>query len=479
MSESDDVMMKMKPWCTSGPDIVVMFGNFSLEETTSAHRKSSVRDEELFGRMKAKRPFRKIVMRMRKPTPTPAPTPTTTTTTPSLSTTSSVVVANNNINNNPSPRPAQQPTPTPTKQAAISLRHPRGLVNAANTCFKNSILQALLASAGFRSMLESLAHADAPPSKHPVLSQLISFLRAYDTERDAFPALGASNTPKAPREVVGLSAPRFCEFTRYLDQGPEAEGKQQDAHEFMSFLLDALHEELLATQSHIIPRANTSTNDEWSIVGKNSKPILSNTIEHQPSIVSALFGIGTRSTIEIGNNRRQSTTLQPHSFSIHLDIAAQGVNSVETALAQYTKSEKLEDFVCDKTHAVVAATKCLQFETLGEVVILHFKRFTYRLKQGEYSAQKVQKLISFPLAFQINKSHFSSLAQDSQKNSMLRLFAVVRHHGHEVSTGHYTCDAQHPDSGKWIRFNDMRVTSITLDQALDQTDAYVLFYSRK
>ena len=54
------------------------------------------------------------------------------------------------------------------------------------------------------------------------------------------------------------------------------------------------------------------------------------------------------------------------------------------------------------------------------------------------------------------------------------LVATITHHGMDPSKGHYTADARLLN-GKWLRFDDQSVTSISDEEVL-HNQAYVLFY---
>ena len=59
-----------------------------------------------------------------------------------------------------------------------------------------------------------------------------------------------------------------------------------------------------------------------------------------------------------------------------------------------------------------------------------------------------------------------------------KLDAVVSHHGDGMEQGHYTC-IERRDSGEWVEYNDMRVTSLGFNlsaHAKYLSDAYILIY---
>jgi ubiquitin C-terminal hydrolase len=74
-------------------------------------------------------------------------------------------------------------------------------------------------------------------------------------------------------------------------------GRQEDAQEFLGYLLDGLHEELLILNLR---------EEEWHHIGKNSKPLLN---IQKASRLTSIFGGKLKSIVKTGG--KESVTLEP------------------------------------------------------------------------------------------------------------------------------------------------------------------------
>ena len=242
-------------------------------------------------------------------------------------------------------------------------------------------------------------------------------------------------------------------------------GHQHDAEEFLGFLLDELHEELvriLKKSSDTVgssPIPSETSEDGWLEVGHKQKHASTRTTEILESPITKIFGGKLRSEFKVAG--QVSAVLEPYQ-PLQLDIQSPQVKTIVDALKQLTKPETIHgNFNTSKGNNVSAtATKQVFIENLPLVLILHLKRFQYDNKGG---TQKIWKKIGYPLQLDIPKEALSP-KQRLSPQAKYKLIGVVYHHGKSASGGHYTVDVLRQDGKNWIRFDDTVIKSVHTDE---------------
>ncbi|XP_021759803.1 ubiquitin carboxyl-terminal hydrolase 24-like isoform X1 [Chenopodium quinoa] len=354
---------------------------------------------------------------------------------------------------------------------------PRGLINAGNLCFLNATLQALLSCSPFLKLLQELRTRDIPKVDYPTLIAFVDFVSEFDIPH------GSSSKPRDPNIVdTGRPfSPAMFEdvvkkFTPDVPSGFSGRTRQEDAQEFLSFVMDQMHDELLklggqnsgmaARKSSLV---SSSEDDEWETVGPKNKSAVTRTQSFVPSELSAIFGGQLKSVVKAKGNKA-SATIQPYLL-LHLDIFPEAVHTIEDALRQFCAQEALEGYRASNTGkaGLVTASKSVKIQTLSKIMILHLMRFSY----GSQGSTKLHKPVHFPLEFVLISQLLVSPTTEGRK---YKLVATITHHGRDPSKGHYTADACYPD-GQWIRFDDASVTPVPTSKVLHD-QAYVLFYKQ-
>ena len=97
-------------------------------------------------------------------------------------------------------------------------------------------------------------------------------------------------------------------------------GRQEDAQEFLGFLLDGIHEELCLNHPQ-----QTTQNDDWVQVGKKNKSVIARRTESTETSISRLFGGRFRSIVRVPGSK-DSVTVEPF-FTLQLDITVLVANA--------------------------------------------------------------------------------------------------------------------------------------------------------
>lgn len=351
--------------------------------------------------------------------------------------------------------PSQQAPSQPHAPAAAAARvpvegewtppEPRGIINRKNECFINSVLQVLVTCQPLAAAVMSTASQSAG-----CLATTQDFLQAYTSGKDAL-------EPEAHvHPFLGLFRPNGHGST------------QEDAQEFMAFLLDQLHEQTL----HAPAAEPDESKDEWLEVGKrNRSAVMQQRAEQlKESAMSAVASCVVRSALKRRGASMESASRE-RLFMLPLEIAHSRIDHVEDAIQAFMCKETIEGVQSNR--GKVVAAKHNELDSVPQVLMLQLKRFTF----GQKGAEKLGKRLEFDMDLELSAQHMSSALQLSlgKEAARYRLQGVVSHHGKRMGDGHYTCDGCVQD--KWFRFDDRSVKPISPEQVLNQ-QAYILVYQR-
>ena len=310
-------------------------------------------------------------------------------------------------------------------------------------------------------------------STTPLVDAMIMFMQEFgtiagETSSDALRKMltqqqleqyGEPVTPEYVYDAI-RRLPRFQGMRR---------GHQQDAEEFLGFLLEGLHDEcveIIQSQSPSSQEENAESSgpeaaagDGWLEVGPKQKSAVTRTAGQQDisSPITKIFGGNLRSELRIPG-RKDSVTLEPYK-PLQLDIGASYVNNIIDALKALTRTEALTG---DFGGRGDTAKKQVFIDTLPPVLILHLKRFQY--ENSVSGTQKIWKKVGYPLELEVPKEVFPVFKRGGMaaKGGLprYRLTSVVYHHGKSAAGGHYTVDILRQDSREWIRIDDTIIRRI-------------------
>ncbi|CAD0109729.1 unnamed protein product [Aureobasidium uvarum] len=286
-------------------------------------------------------------------------------------------------------------------------------------------------------------------------------MRLKDQELEQY---GDSITPEYVYDTI-KDLPRFASMRR---------GHQQDAEEFLGFLLDGIHDECMTVMRKAgvdsddsaqpaSPASTTSganTDAGWLEVGpKQKQSVTRQSGESLPTPITRIFGGSLRSELRVPG-LKNSVTMEPYQ-PLQLDIGAPDVNNIIQALKAITKPETLTGDFGSPRGPGTTAVKQVFIESLPPVLILHLKRFQYDNTGG---TQKIWKKVGYPLELEIPKEVFAPQKRGSLAVQggapKYRLTSVVYHHGKSAAGGHYTVDILRQDEREWVRVDDTMIRRI-------------------
>ncbi|KAL2850339.1 hypothetical protein BJY01DRAFT_132730 [Aspergillus pseudoustus] len=369
----------------------------------------------------------------------------------------------------------------------VAFLEPRGLVNTGNMCYMNSVLQILVSCVPFYQFLDHIGKraSHSVQSDFPMIDALIMFMKEFriiDAAQDE-DQLRMRLKPNELEEYGEAFIPEFVyhvirQLPRFRDM---RRGHQQDAQEFLGFLLEEMHEECArAAKDFANPStptsdadASASTNGEgadgWMEVGHKQKSAVTRSSGHiaSESPITRIFGGKIRSEFRVPGNKA-SVTLEPYQ-PLQLDIGSPDVHDIVDALKGLTKPESIQGDFNSARGPNVTATKQVFIENLPPVLILHLKRFQY--DSVTHGTQKIWKKIGYPLDLEIPREvfppHRRSIMMAQGGLPKYRLIGVIYHHGKNASGGHYTVDVRRQEGREWIRLDDTMIRRIKSEEVAE------------
>uniref|UniRef100_A0AAR2ISH7 Ubiquitin carboxyl-terminal hydrolase 2 n=1 Tax=Pygocentrus nattereri TaxID=42514 RepID=A0AAR2ISH7_PYGNA len=325
-----------------------------------------------------------------------------------------------------------------------------GLRNLGNTCFMNSILQCLSNTHDLRDYcLRNTHRTDLNCRANAALMEEFAKL----TQTLWTSASNEAISPSDFKTQIQKYAPRFVGYN------------QQDAQEFLRFLLDGLHNEV--NRVSIRPRVPVEDFDHLSDDEK-AKRMWNKYLEREDSKVVDLFVGQLKSSLTCSECGFCSTVFDPF-WDLSLPISkSSGDVSLIDCLRLFTKEDVLdgnEKPTCQRCKARRKCTKKFSIQKFPKVLVLHLKRFS----EARIKTAKLCTFVSFP----IKELDLREFASDNM-NAIYNLYAVSNHTGTTLG-GHYTAYCRNPSTGEWYTYNDSRVSPMSSSQ-VRSSDAYVLFY---
>lgn len=392
----------------------------------------------------------------------------------------------------------------------VSLQ-PRGLTNRNNWCYVNAILQSLIACPPFYNLIKAV-----PVTTRRHYAETLILENLYDFVQEFLPAnarIGKREKSARNRdgemttvEVFTGAAFEPSAIYKILDKlrGEncfDIEGRQEDAEEFLSCLLNGLNDEMFELIKAVKKPSTTNDQDEiteddgslaagvakessdtdadtaaWTVMGPKNKSSVTRRAVCGKTPISDIFRGQTRCRVLKAGDQTPTDNVQPF-FTLQLDI--EKAASVKEALELLVGKDELQGVTCSKTHKQVEAWTQTTLEDLPIVLILHLKCFLYKPD----GCSKIVKTLDFPVDLKIDIKLMSANRKNkySLKQRSYKLIAVVYHDGKEATKGHYVTDAYHVGYGCWIRYDDGAVRSVPESHVLRPRPPrvpYLLYYRR-
>ncbi|KAM6432173.1 ubiquitin carboxyl-terminal hydrolase 2 isoform 2-T6 [Liasis olivaceus] len=329
-----------------------------------------------------------------------------------------------------------------------------GLRNLGNTCFMNSILQCLSNTKELRDYcLQSQYVRDLNNNSRMQTALMAEFAKLIQALWTSPP--NESVSPSEFKMQIQRYAPRFVGYN------------QQDAQEFLRFLLDGLHSEVNRV---LVRPKGSSDNLDHLPDDEKGRQMWMKYLAREDSRIGDLFVGQLKSSLTCSACGYCSTAFDPF-WDLSLPIAKKSYGEVNLidCMRLFTKEDVLDGDEKPTCCRCKARTKCMKkfsIQRFPKILVLHLKRFS----EARMRSSKLTTFVNFPL----KDLDLREFASQSCNHAIYNLYAISNHSGTTMG-GHYTAYCKSPVSGEWHAFNDSRVTPLSLSH-LRSSDAYLLFY---
>lgn len=225
----------------------------------------------------------------------------------------------------------------------------------------------------------------------------------------------------------------------------------------------------------------------------------------EESYISSLFAGQHASRLRCTTCKRTSTTYEAF-YSISVEIPPSGTGDIYQCLRSYCQEEMLsgdEVWRCPYCKCERIATKQIIITRPPQILVVHFKRFSASKTQ---MARKIHTPIEFPL-HGLNLDNFVIYSKPQLSNGAAGSspspaavpskymtstttppftydsYAVLRHVGSSMSSGHYVSLVRDAQRQTWRKFDDERASDfnprdLRYKDRLQNEQAYIVFYER-
>ncbi|KAF5181574.1 Ubiquitin carboxyl-terminal hydrolase [Thalictrum thalictroides] len=373
----------------------------------------------------------------------------------------------------------------------------RGLNNLGNTCFMNSVLQALLHTPPLRNYFLSDRHNRYICQQKTNISNGSA---GNDTNKNSKLCLACDMDAMFSAVFSGDRMPyspaKFL-YSWWQHAANLASYEQQDAHEFFISMLDGIHEKVEKERG----KPQSQGNGDCCIAHRVFSGILRSDVTCTAcGFTSTTYDPCVDISLDLEPNKGGSTknsSKSHHTLNAEAEsmISGQhsGISTLLGCLDRFTRPERLgadQKFFCQQCQVRQESLKQMSIRKLPLVCCFHIKRFEHSSSRN--MSRKVDRYLQFPFSLDMSPYLSSSILRSRFGNRLFtfgedesdasnelpaefELFAVVTHTG-KLDAGHYVTYLRL--SNQWYKCDDAWISPVS-ESIVRAAQAYMMFYVQK
>lgn len=327
-----------------------------------------------------------------------------------------------------------------------------GIVNLGNRCYNSSIVQCLSNTLKLTDVLLDNKESEVFNNiKNKSKKEWI----AANSYVNLIKNIWESNQLIKPRSFLDNFGKVYPKF---------ANNNQHDSHEFMMYLLDAIH--LGFSYEIKVDIKGTIQTNQDKLMKMSLENWKLNYQKNYSFLVDIFHGL-LYNDIQCNNCDNNSIVFEPYTS---LSIPITGDNLTECLDNHFEKNETIDSWNCEKCK-YQGCKKSIYSWTFPDYLVIHLKRFSS-------TGTKITNHIDYPID-NLDLTKYITKEKGDPNNYIYELYAVNYHSG-SLNGGHYWSSCKNLDNN-WYLYNDACVTKYNDNTigSIVSKEAYILFYRRK
>ena len=310
----------------------------------------------------------------------------------------------------------------------------KGIVNHGNTCYLNSVIQALTHLLFFHPLNKKLKKdIDFSKDKYDLMR---NWLQVNHIMWDNKSGENLNILPYIKVFINTIKSENLF-FQNF---------NQNDCEEFITLFFDMIHKILKKDIDCDI--TDTEEDKSWEELYKNDYSLIVDKFYSQIKI---------ENTCKNCNNK---LIKYDPVMLIQLPINDKTKN-INDSIYNFCKKETIDDWKCDKCDIKTQCENIYEFKKFSDFLIIQLKRYNIRGKKNNF----------------IEYSDYLNLEKFINKEGYVyKLISIIVHSG-GLNSGHYYSFCYNLIDNKWRLYNDESVKEIDINTVLNQ-NAYCLFYKK-